>query len=78
MAIPHAEKVILTTAAGSHIPSILSALDDADDNDLSAAASVDDLEQTISATYDQEEVQAISDKVDELLAAMRTAGLMSS
>eukprot|EP00919_Chromeraceae_sp_WS-2016_P065200 GHVR01154328.1.p1 GENE.GHVR01154328.1~~GHVR01154328.1.p1 ORF type:complete len:125 (-),score=14.01 GHVR01154328.1:101-475(-) len=30
-----------------------------------------DLNQTISATYVQAEVQAISDKVDELLAALR-------
>lgn len=38
-----------------------------------AIAVVADLSQTISATPTQGEVQAISDKVDELLAAMRTA-----
>ena len=37
---------------------------------------VDDLGQDISATYVEAEVQAISDKVDELLAALREAGLM--
>lgn len=41
------------------------------------AAAVADLNQNISATYDQTEVQAISDKVDELLAALRAAGLMA-
>lgn len=40
-------------------------------------ADVADLNQTISGTYTQAEVQAISDKVDELLAALRAAGLMS-
>ena len=34
-------------------------------------AVIADLNQTISATYVQAEVQAISDKVDELLAALR-------
>ena len=37
---------------------------------------VDDLGQSISGTYTQAEVQAISDKVDELLAALRTSGLL--
>ena len=35
---------------------------------------VADLDQTISNPPTQAEVQAISDKIDELLAAMRTAG----
>jgi len=42
------------------------------------AAAVADLNQTISATYDQAEVQAISDKVDALLASLRTAGTLDS
>jgi acetolactate synthase small subunit len=41
-------------------------------------AAVADLDQDISATYVEAEVQAISDKVDALLAAMRTAGLLAS
>lgn len=41
-------------------------------------ASVADLNQTISASYTQSEVQALSDKVDELLAAMRTAGHLNT
>lgn len=40
-----------------------------------ASAAVTDLDQTIS-THDDADIQAISDKVDELLAAMRTAGLL--
>lgn len=39
-------------------------------------AAVADLNQTISAAPTQGEVQAISDKVDELLAAMRAADHM--
>lgn len=42
------------------------------------AVAVADLGQTISATYTQSEVQAISDKVDALLGALRTAGLLAS
>lgn len=41
------------------------------------SAAVTDLDQTIS-THDDADVQAISDKVDELLAALRTAGLLAS
>ena len=37
---------------------------------------VADANQTISATYSQAEVQALSDKVDELLGALRESGLM--
>lgn len=37
---------------------------------------VDDLGQDISATYVEAEVQAISTKVDELLGALRDAGLL--
>ena len=42
------------------------------------AAAVADLNQTISASPTQAEVQAISDKVDELLASLRTAGLLAT
>ena len=37
-----------------------------------------DLDQTISDPPTQAEVQALSDKVDALLAALRTAGLLAS
>ena len=39
-------------------------------------AAVDDLNQTIGGTYSQAQVQALSDKVDELLAAIRTARIL--
>jgi hypothetical protein len=39
---------------------------------------VSDLNQTISGTYTQSEVQAISDKVDELLADLRTGGILTT
>ena len=42
------------------------------------AAAVADLDQDISASYTEAEVQAISDKVDALLAALRTAGVLAS
>lgn len=41
-------------------------------------AAVTDLNQTISASYSQAEVQAISDKVDALLAAMRTGNVLAT
>ena len=37
---------------------------------------VSDLNQTISAAYSQSEVQAISDKVDAILGALRAAGIL--
>lgn len=42
------------------------------------AEAVADLNQDISATYVEAEVQAISDKMDELLAALRAAGMLAS
>jgi len=42
------------------------------------AAAVADLNQTISGSYTQSEVQAISDKVDALLAALRAANLLDT
>lgn len=39
---------------------------------------VTDLGQDISASYVEAEVQAISDKVDELLAVLRTAGVIAT
>jgi len=37
-----------------------------------------DLDQDISATYVEAEVQAISDKVDAILAALRSLGILAS
>jgi hypothetical protein len=42
------------------------------------AAAVADLNQDISAAYVEAEVQAISDKVDALLAALRTSGALAT
>lgn len=39
---------------------------------------VTDLGQDISGTYTEAEVQAISDKVDELLAVLRTAKVITT
>lgn len=48
-------------------------------NDLKDAIdAITDLNQTISGTYTDTEVQAISDKVDEILAALRTLEIMAS
>jgi len=44
---------------------------------VSQMAAISDLSQTISSPPTQAEVQAISDKVDEVLAAMRTAGILA-
>ena len=43
---------------------------------VKAATAVADLAQDVSATPTEAEVQLISDKVDALLGALRTAGLM--
>ena len=45
---------------------------------LSQAATVAPLAQTISGTYDDAEVQAISTKVDAIIAALKAAGLMAT
>lgn len=41
-------------------------------------AAVADLSQDISASYVEAEVQAISDKVDELLGSLRTTGIIAT
>lgn len=59
------------------------AIDSAVDGLISAAfdaieqGSIADLDQDISSTYSESEVQAISDKVDALLAALRLAGIIA-
>ena len=45
---------------------------------LSQATTVAPLAQTISGTYDDAEVQAISNKVDAIIAALKAAGLMAT
>ena len=45
-------------------------------NDSEVTESVADLNQTVSSTPTQAEVQAISDKVDELLVALRNVGAL--
>lgn len=73
--------VILTSYAGD-----VEALSPSDARDVlelgtmalaNEVTNVADLAQTISATYDQAEVQAISDKVDELLAELIAANAMA-
>lgn len=46
-------------------------------DELTTQADVVDLGQTISATYVDTEVQAISDKVDQLLASLRLANILA-
>jgi len=41
-------------------------------------SAIADLNQTISGSYTQSEVQAISDKVDAILAALRAIGLIDT
>ena len=69
----------LSTADIGEIEEVVSSLDEL--KDLAAAipmAAVADLDQDISAGYVEAEVQAISDKVDALLAALRTAGILAA
>jgi len=47
-------------------------------DDVVQMSAIADLNQDISASYTEAEVQAISDKVDALLAALRTAGLLAT
>lgn len=42
-----------------------------------AASNVADLDQDVSAAYVEAEVQAISDKVDAILSALKSAGVMT-
>lgn len=44
---------------------------------VSQQAAIADLAQDISATYVEAEVQAISTKVDAILAALRSAGMVA-
>jgi predicted ArsR family transcriptional regulator len=59
---------------GKEVADRLDAVEGVEDR---VSAAVDPLEQTISGTYAQAEVQDISDKVDELIAALQAAGLMA-
>lgn len=43
-----------------------------------AIPAITDLNQDISTGFDEGEIQAISDKIDEILAAFRTLGLLAS
>lgn len=44
--------------------------------DVQTTDAIADLDQDISTTYAEAEIQAISDKVDLILAALRTAGII--
>lgn len=74
MALNEDQKKILKVALAAKdvdVDAIIAQLD-------KVAGAVEDLGQDISASYDEAEVQAISDKVDEMLAALRAAGIMES
>lgn len=45
---------------------------------IAAQSAIADLNQDISASYVEAEVQAISDKVDAILAALRSAGVIAT
>lgn len=45
---------------------------------VEAQDAIADLDQTIGGTYGQAEVQAISDKVDAILAALRAANILAA
>lgn len=67
-------------AAGSEVDTLGQALDDhADDGDTHVAPqTVTDLALTVSDPPTQAETQEIADKLDELLAALRTAGVLTT
>lgn len=74
--VAHVKLARVTMASG-----VITSIDDlrgANALRLALAGTVADLDQTISGTYSQSEVQAISDKVDALLAALRTNGTLTS
>lgn len=81
---PHntGDEVVLTAEEfaeldSSHIGTTVTddgAVGEAGDEVVAQGTAVADLNQDISATYVEAEVQAISDKVDELLAALRGDG----
>lgn len=74
MTISEVERMKLKVACGSEMPEILTRLDTASFTQMAAIA---DLSQTIAGPSTAE-VQDISDKVDALLAALRTAGLLAT
>lgn len=65
-------------AAGSPVMMSHAAATSSKRGSVLQAAGVADLNQDISASYTEAEVQAISDKVDALLASLRTAGILAS
>lgn len=57
---------------------VKTALTEAALGDVDVQAAVADLDQDISTTPTEAEVQAISDKVDAILAALRAAGIIAA
>lgn len=72
------EILVVAMANAKAANEVADAIDAAENAAQAEAAAVADLNQTISDPPTQAEVQAISDKVDELLAALRAAGLMAT
>lgn len=65
------------TASGLIADDVQDAIDElAGRDELTAQSDITDLAQTISDPPTQAEVQAISDKVDAILAALRSAGVL--
>ena len=56
---------------------VKTALTEAALGDIDEQAAIVDLDQDISASPTEAEVQAISDKVDALLSALRSAGVLA-
>ena len=89
MAIPGKEKQILEFAVGQKIPSIISTLDvgstitEGSCLEFTQMSAITDLglTETGSGTDDyvtELELRAVANKLDELLAALRTAGLLAT
>lgn len=77
MALTTAQRKILRNALADKdaADAVADAIDSAAND---AGAAVADLNQTITDPPTQAEVQAISDKVDELLASLRAAGIIET
>lgn len=79
MAMSTKEYALLCKAAGQKLPSIKTQLDSLDSVLTSAnqSANVALLDLTASEDFDSSELQAVADKVDALIGALITAGLMA-
>jgi len=72
MALPDSEYLALKQACRKEMPHLRVRLD------VEAATAVAALAMTAAVAYDASELQAVADKVDALISALQTAGIMSS